>query len=68
MSQLFAQFIPVALLSVPVAPALSFDFLLQDSMLNPLRELVSALAPFALGVGVSLYLFHFRQGRDTKSG
>jgi len=67
MSQLFAHFVPVALLSVPVAPALSFDFLLHDSMLDPLREFVGSLAPFALGVGVSLYLFHFRQGRGTKS-
>jgi hypothetical protein len=68
MSQVLAHILPVALLSVPVAPALSFDFLLHDSLIAPLRELFGSVAPFALGAGISVYVFHFRHGRGSKSG
>ena len=66
MSQAFSQILPVALLSLPVAPALSFDFLLHDSALVPLREFFGSLAPFVLGTGISLYVFHFRQRGGSK--
>jgi len=68
MSQALSQLIPVALLSLPTAPALTFDFLLRDTALVPLREFFGSLAPFGLGIGISLYLFHFRQGRGSKPG
>lgn len=68
MSQALSQLIPVALLSLPAAPALSFDFLLRDTALLPLREFFGSLAPFGLGVGISLYVFHFRQRRGSKPG
>ena len=68
MSQVFSQLVPVALLSIPVAPALSFDFLRHDAALLGLRDFFGAFAPFAIGVGVSLYVFHFRNRRGTKSG
>jgi hypothetical protein len=62
MSQVLAHILPVALLSAPVAPALSFDFLLHDSLVAPLRELIASLVPFALGAGISVYVFHYRRG------
>jgi hypothetical protein len=68
MSQVLAHFLPVALLSIPVAPALSFDFLLHDSMIAPLREIFGSLAPFALGAGISVYVFHVRHVRGSKPG
>ncbi len=66
MSQALSHLIPVALLSLPAAPALTFDFLLRDTALLPLREFFGSLAPFGFGVGISLYVFHFRQGRGSK--
>jgi hypothetical protein len=66
MSQVLAHILPVALLSAPVAPALSFDFLLHDSLVAPLREFIASLLPFALGAGISIYVFHYRRG--SKSG
>lgn len=68
MSQALSQFFPLALLSLPVAPVLSFDFLLRDATLLPLREFFGSLAPFGLGVGISLYVFHLRHGRRSKPG
>ncbi len=68
MSQVLSQIVPVALLSIPVAPALSFDFLRHDGALLMLREFFGSFAPFVLGIGVSLYVFHFRHRRGSKSG
>ena len=48
MSQVLAHILPVALLSAPVAPALSFDFLLHESLFASIRELVVSLVPFVL--------------------
>jgi hypothetical protein len=62
MSQVLAHILPVALLSAPVAPALSLDFLLNDSLVAPLRELFASLVPFVLGAGISIYVFHHRRG------
>lgn len=66
MSQVLAHFLPVALLSAPVAPALSLDFLLNDSLVAPMREFIASLVPFVLGAGISIYVFHYRRG--SKSG
>lgn len=69
MSQVLSQIVPVALLSIPVAPALSFDFLRHDGALLMLREFFGSFAPLILfGIGVSLYVFHFRHRRGSKSG
>ncbi|MCC6171937.1 MAG: hypothetical protein IT481_07900 [Gammaproteobacteria bacterium] len=68
MSQVLSQIVPVALLSIPVAPALSFDFLRHDGALLVLREFLGSFAPFVLGIGVSLYVFYFRHRRGSKSG
>ncbi|MFO1454870.1 MAG: hypothetical protein U1F18_01375 [Steroidobacteraceae bacterium] len=68
MSQAFLHLQQIALLAVPVAPALSFDFLRHDSALLALREFLDSFAPFVLGIGLSLYFFHFRQRRGPKSG
>jgi len=61
-----AHILPVALLSAPVAPALSLDFLLNDNLVAPLREFIASLVPFVLGAGISIYVFHYRRG--SKSG
>jgi hypothetical protein len=66
MSQVLAHILPVALLSAPVAPALSFDFLLHESLFAPMREFIVSLVPFVLGAGISIYVFHYRRG--SKSG
>lgn len=68
MSQVLSHIVPVALLSIPVAPALSLDFLRHDAVLAALREFLGSFAPFVIGVSVSLYVFHFRQRRGPKSG
>jgi hypothetical protein len=68
MSQALSHLVPVVLLSLPAAPALSFDFLLRDSALLPLREFCGSLAPFCLGIGLSLYVFLFRQRGGSKPG
>jgi hypothetical protein len=67
MSQVLSHIVPVALLSIPVAPALSFDFLRHDGALLVLREFLDSFAPFVIGIGVSLYVFHFRQRGGSKS-
>jgi hypothetical protein len=66
MSQVLAHILPVALLSAPAAPALSFDFVLHDGFVAPLREFIASVVPFLLGAGISLYVFHYRRG--SKSG
>lgn len=68
MTQVLLHLQHLALLSVPVAPALSFDFLRHDSALLALREFLGSFAPFVLGIGLSLYVFHFRQRGGSKSG
>ncbi len=53
MSQLLVHLYAVALQSVPV---------------EPLLEVAGSLAAFTIGAGISLYVFHYRRRRGSRSG
>ncbi len=53
MSEVLVQFFMTVLPSMPV---------------EPLREIAGSIAAFVIGAGISLYLFHFRRRRGSRSG